>query len=83
MPKIEFSKRAIKDLNLIKQAKLESKVGKLLQIIGSNPFQNPPPYEKLSGYLNRYSRRINYQHRLVYTICDDTIKINSMWTHYE
>ena len=83
MRKIELSKRAVKELNLIKQAKIESKVSKILNIISNNPFQNPPPYEKMSGYENRYSRRINKQHRIVYEIFDDIIKIYQMWTHYE
>jgi Txe/YoeB family toxin of toxin-antitoxin system len=51
-----------------------------------NPFQNPPPYERLLGNLNScYSRRINVQHRLVYTVDEENkiIKIISMWTHYE
>jgi len=57
-----------------------------LDIIRENPFQNPPPFEKLAGdLLGAYSRRINIQHRLVYQILDDikTIKVIRMWTHYE
>ena len=57
---------------------------KLIDIIRENPLQNPPPYEKLVGdMLGLYSRRINKQHRLVYEIIDNYIKIISMWTHYE
>ena len=58
----------------------------LIAIIKENPFQNPPPYEKLVGDLNgSYSRRINVQHRLVYDVFEEeqTIKILSLWTHYE
>ncbi|WP_333268150.1 MULTISPECIES: Txe/YoeB family addiction module toxin [unclassified Microcoleus] len=58
----------------------------MLDIIKINPFQNPPPYEKLVGDLaGAYSRRINIQHRLVYEVIDseNTLKILRMWTHYE
>lgn len=48
-----------------------------------NPFMNPPPYEKLVGYENVYSRRINIKHRLVYKVVGDTIYILSLWTHYD
>jgi len=81
MYNISYSNRAKKDATYIKQAGLGSKVFELLNIIRSNPFQ--PPYEKLSGYTNRYSRRINKQHRLVYAIVEDEIIILQMWTHYE
>jgi antitoxin YefM len=59
---------------------------RLMEGIRQNPFQNPPPYEKLSGSLKElYSRRINRQHRLVYKVLEEekTIIIISMWTHYE
>lgn len=61
-------------------------MAELLAIIQENPFQNPPPYEKLVGDLaGAYSRRINIQHRLVYEVLESetTIKILRMWTHYE
>ena len=62
------------------------KVQRLLDILKENPFQNPPPYEKLVGDLDgAYSRRINIQHRLVYQVIEElrTVKILRMWTHYE
>lgn len=65
---------------------LKKNVDKLLEILVENPYQNPPPYEKLKGPLNQfYSRRINVQHRLVYDVDDDKkiVRIVSMWTHYE
>nr|WP_174783025.1 MULTISPECIES: Txe/YoeB family addiction module toxin [unclassified Dolichospermum] len=65
---------------------LKDKAQSLLDIIQINPFQNPPPYEKLVGDLERaYSRRINIQHRLVYEVIEseNTAKILRMWTHYE
>lgn len=81
---IRFSKQADKDKRLIKAAGLERKTKELLNIIAENPFQNPPPYERLVGNLDGlYSRRINIQHRLVYEVVDEsTILIRRMWTHY-
>ena len=66
--------------------KLDIKAKKLINIIKENPYQNPPPYEKLTGDLkDYYSRRINIQHRLVYQVIEKekTVRILSMWTHYE
>lgn len=86
MYKIIFSSKAKKDSIKIKNGHLKDKVEELLNIIANNPWQNPPPYEKLSGDLDRvYSRRINVQHRLLYQIIEDirTIRIIRMWTHYE
>ena len=83
MYSISYSNRAKKDSILIKQAGLGSKIYELLNIIINNPYQNPPQYKKLSGYSNRFSRRINIQHRLVYAVLDDEIIILQMWTHYE
>lgn len=62
------------------------KAKSLVDILKENPWQNPPPYEKLVGDLNGfYSRRINVQHRLVYKVYEDekAVAIYSMWTHYE
>lgn len=64
----------------------EQKVKQLIKILYNNPYQNPPPYEKLKGNLNgKYSRRINSKHRLVYEILETekTVKILSVWSHYE
>ena len=82
---IRFSKQADKDKKLLKAAGMERKTKELLNIISQNPFQNPPPYEKLVGNLDGlYSRRINIQHRLVYEVIDvSTIFVRRMWTHYE
>ena len=84
--KIKFFKQAFKDVENLKASKLDGKAKKLLEIIKHNPFQNPPPYEKLIGYLKGlYSRRINIQHRIVYEVLEDEkiVKIISMWKHYE
>ena len=81
-----FTKQAQKDAKKITHAGLKPQTERLLEILKENPFQNPPPYEKLVGDLaGAYSRRINIQHRLVYQVLDDikTVKIIRMWTHYE
>ncbi len=84
--KIIFSKLADEDKKLLKQADLEYKTKELLDLISINPYQTPPPYEKLKGILSGcYSRRISYQHRLVYEIDENKkeIFILRMWTHYD
>ncbi len=81
-----FTKQAQKDAQKLKQSGLKEKAQKLLEIISENPFQTPPPFEKLVGDLfGAYSRRINIQHRLIYQIyeAEKSIKIIRMWTHYE
>ncbi len=83
---ILFTKQAQKDAKRIEQAGLKEKVQGLLKILGENPFQNPPPYEKLVGDLDgAYLRRINVQHRLVYQVLQEqrTVKVLRLWTHYE
>ena len=81
---IYFTKTAEKQKKLLKTAGLEKKTKELLNIIEKDPFQSPPPYEKLVGDLKgKYSRRINITHRLVYSVEDNIIRISSMWTHYE
>ena len=81
-----YTKQAQKDSKKLRSAGLKTKAEDLLRILEENPYQNPPPYEKLVGDLaGAYSRRINIQHRLVYQIFDDlrVIKVIRMWTHYE
>jgi len=81
-----FTKQARKDAKKISQAGLRSKAERLLEILNEDPYQTPPPFEKLLGDLaGAYSRRINIQHRLVYQILDDAriVKVIRMWTHYE
>ena len=95
---VSFSGQASKDKILLKAAGLEQKTKSILNILIENPFQNPPPYEKLIGNLSGfYSRRINLQHRLVYKIEENTgqrknpageiyegiVYVKRMWTHYE
>jgi toxin YoeB len=81
MYRLKYTKQSLKDISKLKSSKLEAKTKKLLAIITNNPFQMPPPYEKLVGnYDGIYSRRINDKHRLCYTIDekDSTITILSM-----
>jgi toxin YoeB len=83
---IYFTKQAQKDAKQLAAAGLKPKAQILLDVIAQNPFQNPPPYEKLVGDLSgAYSRRINIQHRLVYQVLESerAIKVLRMWTHYE
>ena len=97
MYKISLTHQAKKDARRIEQSGLKPKTAALLVVVRRNPFQNPPPYEKLKGYKDIYSRRINIQHRLVYQVLPNSdneldengilyqgkIKIIRMWTHYE
>ncbi|GAB1542381.1 Txe/YoeB family addiction module toxin [Scytonema sp. NUACC21] len=86
MWEIFLSKKAVADLEKIKNAGLEEKVISLLKILQENPFTNPPPYEKLVGDLSGYySRRINIKHRLVYKVMkeEQIVQVFRMWTHYE
>jgi len=83
---LAFSKFALKDAKKLSAAGLRDKAQALLNILEMDPFQNPPPYEKLVGDLKgAYSRRINIQHRLVYEVFskEKTVRVLRMWTHYE
>ncbi len=81
-----FTKQAQKDAKRLSSAGLRPKAEALLEVLRKNPFQNPPPFEKLVGDLaGAYSRRINIQHRLVYQVVSEikTVKVIRLWTHYE
>jgi Txe/YoeB family toxin of toxin-antitoxin system len=83
---VAYSKFALKDAKKLSAAALRDKAQALLDILEIDPFQNPPPYEKLVGDLRgAYSRRINIQHRLVYEVFrkEKTVRVLRMWTHYE
>jgi len=83
---VVFAKHAQKDALKLAAAGLKPKAQELLAVLRANPFQTPPPYEKLVGDLaGTYSRRINIQHRLVYQVLTDdhTVKVLRMWSHYE
>lgn len=81
-----YTKQAQKDAKKLAAAGLRNKVLQLLEILKTDPFQNPPPFERLVGNLSgAYSRRINIQHRLIYEVLphDKQIKVLRLWTHYE
>jgi Txe/YoeB family toxin of toxin-antitoxin system len=83
---VVYSKQAIKDSKRIAESGLKEKAMRLLSVLSENPFQNPPPFEKLVGDLvGAYSRRINIQHRLVYQVFEKEkiVRVLRMWTHYE
>ncbi|MDX9871399.1 MAG: Txe/YoeB family addiction module toxin [Clostridia bacterium] len=83
---IIFDERVRRHIELLKAARLEQKAKALIDILRSNPFKNPPPFEKLQGNLNGlYSRRINIRHRLVYQVFEKEkiVRILSMWSHYD
>ena len=84
--KILYTRDALKDREVAFQAGYKNNILKLLKVIEEYPYNNYPPYEKLIGdMIGAYSRRINHQHRLVYSVYnkEKTIKIISMWLHYE
>jgi len=93
--RIVYTKQAVKDIINLKSAGLDIKVKELIGVIRENPFRKPPAYEPLTGNLKGFfSRRINIQHRLVYQVhaggfeesgvkYDGTVKIVSMWSHYD
>jgi len=81
-----YTKQAQKDAQKLASSGLKEKAKELLKVVESNPYQNPPPYEKLVGDLaGAYSRRINIQHRLVYQVleAEHVVKVLRLWTHYE
>lgn len=83
---IVYTKKAASDIPKLKATKLDKKAKALIEVLRVNPYQSPPPYEKLQGALQgAYSRRINIQHRLVYEVLKkaQTVKIISLWTHYD
>jgi toxin YoeB len=83
---LAYTRQAQKDAKKLASSNLRENAQALLEILQVNPFQNPPPYEKLLGDLEgAYSRRINIQHRLVYKVIESEkiVKILRMWTHYE
>ena len=84
--RLVYTKQAQKDAKKIAVSGLKAKAETIIQILRDNPWQNPPPFEKLVGDLaGAYSRRINIHHRLIYQVMNDekVVKIIRMWTHYE
>ena len=86
MWQVIFTKQDQKDAKKLSSSGLRPKAEQLIEILRNNPYQSPPPFEKLLGDLaGAFSRRINIQHRLVYQVLDDekVVKVIRMWTHYE
>lgn len=84
--KLVYTTQAMKDAKKLSASGLRAKAQAILDILQINPYQDPPPYEKLAGDLaGAYSRRINIQHRVVYQVLKEikTVKVLRMWTHYE
>ena len=84
--KIVYTKDALKDKKIAFEAGFGTKIDQLLELVEINPFQKYPPYEKLLGDMSgAYSRRINVQHRFVYSVYleERIIKVISLWSHYE
>ena len=83
---IVYAKQATKDAKKLAASGLKPKAQELLALLAEDPFQNPPPFEKLVGDLaGAYSRRINIQHRIVYEVFtkEKVVRVLRMWTHYE
>jgi len=83
---IVYTKQAQSDAQRLLKAGFKQKALTVLKTLEDNPFENPPPYEKLVGDLaGFYSRRINIQHRVVYQVykTEKIVKVIRMWTHYE
>lgn len=86
MWELYYTKQAKKDAKNLAAAGLKSQAQALLSLIQTDPYQNPPPFEKLVGDLDgAYSRRINIQHRLVYQVVKESnaVKVLRLWSHYE
>jgi toxin YoeB len=83
---VVFARQAMKDAKKLVASGLKPRAEELLAVLARDPFQNPPPFEKLVGDLaGAYSRRINIQHRLVYEVFvkEKAVRVLRMWTHYE
>ena len=86
MYRVFFSSQSLKDLQKLKSLNLSKKAKDLIEIIKQNPYQTPPPFEKLRGNLEGFfSRRINIQHRLIYQVLEDEkmVKVLRLWSHYK
>ena len=83
---VVFAKQAMKDAKKLAASGLKPKAQDLLRVLAADPFQNPPPFEKLVGDLAvAYSRRINIQHRIVYEVFtkEKFVRVLRIWTHCE
>ena len=86
MWEVVFARAAAKDAKKLAAAGLKARAQELLDVLSTDPFRNPPPFEKLVGDLDgAYSRRISIQHRLVYEVFKNEriVRVLRMWSHYE
>ena len=86
MWKLYFTRQAKKDAKKLAASGLKRRAEELISIVQNDPFQSPPPFEKLVGDLaGAYSRRINIQHRLVYQVLEEekAVKVLRLWSHYD
>lgn len=77
---------AKKDLKKIKQSQLKDQFMQIIDVLKIDPYHKSQSFEKLQPkHLGRYSRRINHQHRVIYTINESKkqVYIYSAWSHYE
>lgn len=84
--RLVYTKQAQKDAKKLASSGLKPKAQELLMLVAEDPYQKPPPFEKLIGDLaGAYSRRINIQHRLVYQVLEEdrVVKVLRLWSHYE
>ena len=84
--RVVYAKQALKDAKKLSAAGLRPKAEALIEILQTDPLQNPPAFEKLIGDLaGAYSRRINIHNRLVYEVfvMERIVRVLRMWTHYE
>ena len=84
---IEFLGKALDDIDYWKKSgnkSIQKRITKLLESMSKTPWKGigkPEPLKhELSGY---WSRRINEEHRIVYTISKNRIKVISMRFHYK
>ena len=83
--RVVYTPQACKDARKLARSGLRPRAEKLLDLLTRDPFETPPPFEKLLGDLSgAYSRRINIQHRLVYQVLERgrVVKVLRLWTHY-
>jgi len=83
---VVYARQALEDARKLTAAGLKERAQELIEVLSRDPFQKPPPFEKLVGDLDgAYSRRINIQHRLVYEVFrkERVVRVLRMWTHYE
>lgn len=76
------------DLKKIKQSNLKKQFEAILEVLKQDPYYPNQSFEKLQLKLKqagRYSRRINQQHRVVYTVDDETktVETYSGWSQYK